>query len=81
MEIGKCYGVRRAVTAADVTATAITIPTPGVQIRGAIATLRTAAGAVKAWDGNLVIANESVTLGNEGATDFADTDVFDVVIF
>lgn len=81
METTKCTGIRRVVTAADVTATTITIPTDGKQIKGAIATLRSAAGAIKVWDGNLVVANESIILGNEGAVDFIATDVFDVIYF
>ena len=81
MEIGKCKGVRRPVTADDVTATTITLNSDTQAITGAIAVLRDAAGAVKAWDGAITVTADTVTLDNTGATDFADTDVFDVVMF
>lgn len=44
-----------------------------------IAQVRTAAGAVKAWDGVLAISGELVTLDNSGAVDFAATDVLTIL--
>jgi len=81
MDNNKTAGVRRAVTAADVTATTITIPTDGKQLKGAQVSLRTAAGVVIAWDGAVVISTESLVLDNTGAVDFADTNVFDIVFW
>ena len=44
-----------------------------------IAQVRTAAGAVKAWDGVLAIDEEVVTLDNAGAVDWAATDVVTIL--
>ena len=81
MDTKKTYGVRRVVTAADVTATTITIPTFGNQLTGAVVQLVTAAGVPKAWNGAKTVTAESLVLDNTGVTDFVATDVFDVVMF
>lgn len=44
-----------------------------------IAQVRTAAGAVKAWDGVIAIDEELVTLDNAGAVDWAATDVVTIL--
>lgn len=62
-------------TAADVTATEINFQFDYANPAYAIVLVRTAAGAVKAWDGAITIAGNVVTVDNTGAVDFAATDV------
>lgn len=81
METTKTAGLRHVVSAADVTATTITIGTNGKQLSGAVVSVRTAAGVVSAWDGALVINSESLVLDNTGSVDWAATDTIDITYF
>ena len=80
MEMGKCLGKNIVCTAADVSAGSISFPVDSAQVTGAMAVLRDAAGALKAWDGAITTDGDTVTLDNSGAVDFADTDVFVVIV-
>lgn len=67
-------------TAAEVTAGEVVIELEGTPVV-AIAQLRvTSTGAAKAWDGDVIIGSDSVTLNNDGAVDFAATDTFSVIL-
>lgn len=81
MESTKTAGLRHTVTAQNVTDTSIVIPTGGKQLNGATVQVRAAAGTIKAWDGALVVAAESLTIDNTGAVDWAATDTIDIVHF
>jgi len=81
MEIGKCHGARHVVTAQNVTDTEISFNTDFSAPLGAIVVVRSAAGALIAWDGLIVIANSKVTIGNTGGVDWADTDTVDIIFF
>jgi len=80
MEMGRTQGLRITVSAADVTAGSIAIQAQDLAPTGATAAVRTAAGVVKAWDGVLLVAGNTVTVDNSGAVDWADTDTIDIVI-
>ncbi len=80
MEMGRCQGLRHTVSAADVTAGSIAVQGQDLAPTGATAAVRTAAGVVKAWDGALVVAGNTVTVDNAGAVDWAATDTIDIVI-
>jgi hypothetical protein len=82
MQIGKCHGVRHTVSAGDVAAGVVQFNTDFSAPLGAIVVVRTAAGALVAWDGAIVIGNSGrVNVDNTGATDFAATDTLDVIWF
>ena len=81
MESTKTAGMRHIVTAGDVTATTIVIPTGGKQLTGAVVAVRDAAGIVKAWNGAVIMTAESITLDNTGATDWIATDIIDIISF
>ena len=80
MEMGRCQGIRRTVNAADVTAGSIAIQGQDLAPTGATAAVRTAAGALKAWDGLLLVARNTVTVDNSGAVDWDATDTIDIVM-
>jgi len=80
MEMGKCLGIRHTVTAADVTAGSVGFNVDSAQATGALATVRTAAGVLKAWDGLITVTGDLVTVDNTGAVDWVATDTIDVVI-
>lgn len=80
MEMGKVHSFHHVVDAGDVSAGTISFGSDMLAPLGAIVALRDAAGALKAWDGAVVVANGLVTIDNTGAVDFADTDVVDVII-
>jgi hypothetical protein len=82
MQVGKCHGVRHTVTAADVAAGKVILNADFSAPLGAIVVVRTAAGALVAWDGAIVIGTSGrVNIDNTGAVDFADTDTLDVVYY
>ena len=68
----------RAAVAGEVTATFMAFAL-GRTPTAVIAQVRTAAGAVKAYDGVIAIDGEVVTLDNAGAVDFAATDVVTIL--
>ena len=70
MEMGKCLGIRHTVTAADVTAGSVGFNVDSAQATGALATVRTAAGVLKAWDGLITVTGDLVTVDNTGAVDW-----------
>ena len=80
MVMGKCLGINHVVDAGDVSAGTIQFNIDSAQATGALATLRTAAGVLKAWDGVITVTGDTVVLDNSGSVDFADTDVFVVVL-
>ncbi len=80
MEMGKCKGIHHVVDADDVTDGSIGFNIDSQAATGAIATLRNAAGVLKAWDGVITVTSDTVTLDNSGSVDFAETDTFDVVV-
>jgi len=73
--------IRRAVVADDVTVATMYFPVPFKPLT-ALAVVRTAAGAVKAWDGELTIDTSlnAVLMGNGGAVDWAATDTIDLLV-
>lgn len=81
MEIGKCLGIRRVANAADVVAGSIFFNTDSSAATGALVTVRSAAGVLKAWDGVITIGADVVEIDNSGGVDWVDTDTIDIVIF
>jgi hypothetical protein len=63
------------VTAADVTAGDFTFQFDYANVAYAEVVVRTAAGALVAWDGAITVAGNLVTVDNTGSTDWAATDV------
>lgn len=81
MEIGKCHGVRHVVTAQNVTDGEVQFNAEFSSPLGAIVVVRTAAGALKAWDGIVTPEAGKVTIDNSGGVDWAATDTIDVIWF
>ena len=82
MQIGKCHGARHTASAADVAAGNVKFNADFSAPLGAIVVVRSAAGALKAWDGAIIIGTSGrVTVDNSGAVDFADTDTIDIIYF
>lgn len=82
MQIGKCHGARHVASAADVVAGTIKFNTDFSAPLGAIVVVRTAAGALKAWDGAIIIGTSGrVSIDNAGGVDWADTDTIDIIWF
>lgn len=71
--------VRRVSTTADVSAGAIVLGF-GFVPRAWLISVRTAAGAVKAWDGACTLSVKSLVLTNAGDVDWADTDVITILV-
>jgi hypothetical protein len=65
---------QRAATAQDVTIGSAHFWFP-FTVAAALCIVRTAAGAVKTWDGVTMISGQRVTMDNAGASDWAATDV------
>ncbi|NOQ30238.1 MAG: hypothetical protein GQ570_03850 [Helicobacteraceae bacterium] len=77
--MSKAKGVTHVVTAADVTATEVVFRAQDMKPNGYMVVVRDAAGAAKAWDGAVTIADGLITVDNSGATDFAATDVISLL--
>lgn len=78
----KCKGSSHDVTAADVTAGSVTFNMGDyVNSNGLIVQVTTSAGVPKAWDGAATMTDGVVTVDNSGVTDWADTDIINVVAF
>lgn len=76
----KARGAQHVVIAGDVTAGNVKFHMGDFgTTNGYMVTVRTAAGVAKAWDGAAVLAGDTLTVDNAGATDWAATDVISVV--
>ena len=81
MEMGKCLGARHVATAQNVTDGVIAFNTDSSAALGALVTVRTAAGVLKAWDGVITVGTDVVSVDNAGGVDWIATDTIDIVIF
>jgi len=77
----KVKAIRITAVAADVSAGSIALTTPVISPVGAIVTVRDAAGALKAWDGAIIITAAGVTIDNTGLVDWIATDTLDILTF
>lgn len=80
--VKKVKGMSHTVDAADVSAGSIVFEFGDFMNNGnAVVQVLTTAGVVKAWDGAVVVAGGTVTVDNTGTTDWAATDVINVLAF
>ncbi len=81
MGFSKAKGLSHVVTAADVTAGTVTLQNNVINPAGAIVTVVTSAGIPVAWDGGYTFGDGSITINNLGATDWAATNIINVVAY
>lgn len=72
--------LKRVVTSTDVTNTVIAINTGLPSLSFWVVQLRSAAGASIAWTGKVSSTGGTLLLALDGLTDFADTDVFNIIV-
>ena len=77
----KVKGMRHVVTAQNVTDGSIAFACPVINPINADVTVKTSAGAAKAWDGAVVVGDGVITVDNSGGTDWAATDVISIITF
>lgn len=73
-------GVTHVPTSAEVSAGEFVIELEGTPVIVLTEVRVTATGALKAWDGDVIIGADQVTFNNDGATDFAATDTFSIIL-
>lgn len=81
--VSKVKGMSHVATAADVTAGTIAFYFGDFApvVEDAVVQVKTAAGALKAWDGAFTVSGGTVTVDNTGVTDWAATDIVSVLAF